>query len=694
MAGCFLRLLRSPAALAALALSAVPAVLASYVALPMVQGAGPAAPEGPWAAWTALGAAAFLAALVLLVRSARRAALAPGHAARLAGGGLPGTAASLLVLCLLLALPAALLCLACGGAAVLIARHGAPVLGMEEVKGLVGVAAQGAGVLALPFLALPLASLAFFGGGPAGALASSLGRFRRAWPALLLGAVAALAAGSLLWAAGPALPPAASQAASAALGALAVLGALAACASVLPAQGGRVSGEEPDPALPMLSRRASRALHACVSAALALVLAFSLFGTAPLAWADGASATYQTGPKSFTTVVGGVAAAYTDEQGGLQEIDNTLLARAPEGPGGQPFFENAANSFSVRLPAGAGGAQGIRVGKDGREVGLIPLGADLSRASAQGNAVRYTEAFPNVDYQYTLIGTVVKEDIVLNCAGTQHSFSTEVAVGEGLELVGLDGAACVFEAGADPACDEPFLAITAPVMVDAAGAVSDSVGLSFEHTGEGRGLVTVAAYEGWLADGRRHGQGSYRDASGWSYTGSWQADARQGHGTLSHADGSVYEGSFVQDREGGQGRLRSAAGWSYEGSFKGGLRHGQGSVAYGDGSTYEGSFKNGAEDGQGAYTSSEGWSYAGAFKAGLRHGYGRLAYADGSAYEGSWAYDARHGQGTQTYVDGRGSLAATYTGQWADNRRHGRGTLAYPSGHTQQGLWQDDEFLP
>jgi hypothetical protein len=47
------------------------------------------------------------------------------------------------------------------------------------------------------------------------------------------------------------------------------------------------------------------------------------------------------------------------------------------------------------------------------------------------------------------------------------------------------------------------------------------------------------------------------------------------------------------------------------------------------------------------------------------------------------------------YAEGvAGGGGDAYSGGFEHGLYHGQGTPAYPSGHTQQGLWQDDELLP
>ncbi|MDR3107167.1 MAG: DNRLRE domain-containing protein, partial [Bifidobacteriaceae bacterium] len=213
-------------------------------------------------------------------------------------------------------------------------------------------------------------------------------------------------------------------------------------------------------------------------------------------------ATYKTGERSYRTVVGGVQATYTEADGTISQVDNRLM---PVG-GGTPAatFKNAANDFDLTIPAQVGSGRAIRLERSGFALEMTPRGGDFSRASARGNAVLFNDVLPGVDYQYSLIGSVVKEDIVLNRLVDVTEFRAGVTASSDLELDFEFGAlvARAGEARGDVEAGDPVFTISAPAMVDAAGAFSDAVEMVGEVSGTATELVITPSRD-WLEDPAR-----------------------------------------------------------------------------------------------------------------------------------------------------------------------------------------------
>lgn len=215
-----------------------------------------------------------------------------------------------------------------------------------------------------------------------------------------------------------------------------------------------------------------------------------------LVFADDESVTYQTGEKTFETVIGGVDVAYVDEEGILQEIDNTLTISDNE----PDRLENAANSFSASIPQIIDSQNGIRIEKDGKSIELIPQSGDFTHSFAKENAIRYTEVLPGIDYQYTLVGTLIKEDIVITRETEVPAFETEIKHSNSFEVKEEDGKVTIWDDSGD---SDPFVTITAPVMIDASGEISDALTLSHERTSDMRDVITLKVDTEWLKSADR-----------------------------------------------------------------------------------------------------------------------------------------------------------------------------------------------
>ncbi len=262
-----------------------------------------------------------------------------------------------------------------------------------------------------------------------------------------------------------------------------------------------------------------------------------------LVYAEDDMAVYQTSARNFTTVIGGTAATYVDDQGTARAIDNTLEGRRTHLFSDEVDYTNRAGAFAATLPDAIGDARPIRLEKDGHFIELTPQGGDFSRSSAEGEAIRYTEVKEGIDYQYTLVGNSVKEDIVLTRAVAPQQIATRIKLSEGLAVALEDGVVVVRDtryaadeaqgagrgifgnvgaedeaqgSGPAPAADDGegaaegdpgpapdpdanvVFAIAAPSIIDAAGAVTDELALSLADNGDGTFALGVEPDWDWI----------------------------------------------------------------------------------------------------------------------------------------------------------------------------------------------------
>ncbi|MGL5406011.1 MAG: DNRLRE domain-containing protein [Propionibacteriaceae bacterium] len=213
------------------------------------------------------------------------------------------------------------------------------------------------------------------------------------------------------------------------------------------------------------------------------------------------SAVYRTGTRSFSTVLGGVQSTYVDDAGKPQVVDNTLI---PGSDAQGDFFANRANDFSARIPVKMDSTHGLHFERDGFAIEIIPQEGDFSRPVTKGNAVMFNDIFPGIDVQYTLIGKIVKEDIIVNRHLVVPKFVTNVVTSGGRLEKAASGALVVRasqDSGDIKAGDIAFQ-ISAPGMFDASGAFSDS--LEFDVViSDVTAIATIIAPQRWLDDPKR-----------------------------------------------------------------------------------------------------------------------------------------------------------------------------------------------
>ncbi|KAL7369975.1 hypothetical protein ABVT39_015002 [Epinephelus coioides] len=150
-------------------------------------------------------------------------------------------------------------------------------------------------------------------------------------------------------------------------------------------------------------------------------------------------------------------------------------------------------------------------------------------------------------------------------------------------------------------------------------------------------------YQGQWKDGKMHGLGTYRYASGEVYDGSFQDSMRHGHGMLrsgklNTSSPSVFIGQWLQDKKTGYGVFDDITkGEKYMGMWQDHLRQGTGVVVTQFGLYYEGAFKDNKMMGTGILVSEDDTTYEGEFSDDWTlNGKGVLTMANGDYLEGSF----------------------------------------------------------
>lgn len=218
---------------------------------------------------------------------------------------------------------------------------------------------------------------------------------------------------------------------------------------------------------------------------------------------DSHSRTYHVEGNQYVTVIGNDGATYLDGDGILRQVDNRLEENSSSlfgmiGEAGASY-SNRANSYMAIFPESLGKpgeGSGIAIMAEGHALMLYPAEGSFAAGAVRDNAIRYSNVFPNIDYQYTVLGNSVKEDIILLERTEKGSFSYLIE-GDGLSASLVNNALYLHEPGRDPE-DGPIFVLEAPEMEDAAGEISFGVRMALEEAGDGMYLVTVAPDKAWL----------------------------------------------------------------------------------------------------------------------------------------------------------------------------------------------------
>lgn len=179
--------------------------------------------------------------------------------------------------------------------------------------------------------------------------------------------------------------------------------------------------------------------------------------------------------------------------------------------------------------------------------------------------------------------------------------------------------------------------------------------LDGQPNGYGQMVTPLGTYTGEFQNGKRSGQGSFKDAmSKTNYIGTWSGEDEQlndGEAIIEYADYKVYIGPVKDGKREGQGKLEGPGGpsWLY---------------------LYEGSFVNDQFSGTGSLTDTDGSLYKGPFSFNERSGWGETTYLDGSKHMGLYAKDSQNGFGVsrkvESIIDGKTTWGDLFTGDFTN----------------------------
>ncbi|MCP5209020.1 MAG: PEGA domain-containing protein [Hahellaceae bacterium] len=179
------------------------------------------------------------------------------------------------------------------------------------------------------------------------------------------------------------------------------------------------------------------------------------------------------------------------------------------------------------------------------------------------------------------------------------------------------------------------------------------------------------------------GEGSYKEADGTEYVGSFVNKLFHGVGAIKYPDGTKYSGDWFEGNMHGEGSLSMGNGDSYVGKFRENQFNGDGTLTKANGDTYSGFWVNGQLTGEGTLTTKDGLLYVGGFSENLFHGSGSLTFPDGTHYEGSFSNGKYHGKGIEIFATGK-----KYEGQFMDGQYHGQGEIFNPNGSKISGTFK------
>ncbi|KAG7239896.1 hypothetical protein INR49_028296 [Caranx melampygus] len=227
------------------------------------------------------------------------------------------------------------------------------------------------------------------------------------------------------------------------------------------------------------------------------------------------------------------------------------------------------------------------------------------------------------------------------------------------------------------------------------GVAAMSRTASYVFTGEGR--FKDAHYNGgWLA-GRVHGRGTMKWPDGRTYTGNFKNGVEDGYGecimpnkVLNKTD--CYQGHWKDGKIHGFGKYRYASGEVYEGCFFDGQRHGYGMLSSGkqvraSSSVFIGHWVQDKKTGYGVYDDiTRGEKYMGLWLDDQRHGSAVVVTQYGVYYEGTFKENKMSGPGLLVSDDDT-AFHGEFSDDWTAN---GKGVLSLANGDCLDGTFSGE----
>ncbi|XP_062853828.1 alsin [Trichomycterus rosablanca] len=201
-----------------------------------------------------------------------------------------------------------------------------------------------------------------------------------------------------------------------------------------------------------------------------------------------------------------------------------------------------------------------------------------------------------------------------------------------------------------------------------------------------------AKFEGRWVSGKPHGRGVLKWPDGRMYTGTFKNGLEDGFGDYIVPNKSLnkddhYQGQWKDGKMHGFGTFRYATGEVYEGSFQDNMRHGHGMLRSGklnstSPSVFIGQWVNDKKTGYGVFDDiTRGEKYMGLWQEDQKQGNGVIVTQFGLYYEGAFSCNKMMGTGVLLSEDD-----TTFEGDFSEDwTLSGKGTLTMPNGDYIEG---------
>jgi len=184
---------------------------------------------------------------------------------------------------------------------------------------------------------------------------------------------------------------------------------------------------------------------------------------------------------------------WKNNQGKWVKIDNKIKNNNKD----SFSFKNTSNQFDVFFTRDTQNKAINKIQYKEQSIEFIPQNSNKSVGTPNQNKIKYNKLYPNVDFNYTVLPTGLKEDITLLNSQAQNTFTFLINAKELIPKQNKDHTISFHNNK-----DEEVFRIVQPFAIDAKEMVTNSVDMKLQQD-KGKWYLEVTLDKKWLEDSKR-----------------------------------------------------------------------------------------------------------------------------------------------------------------------------------------------
>lgn len=203
---------------------------------------------------------------------------------------------------------------------------------------------------------------------------------------------------------------------------------------------------------------------------------------------------FQNADGTRTSKVYNAPIHYKDSNGKYQDMDNTVALSTDASEKDSFKFQNKANGFKVFFADNTKAKKLYKIKKDNNWMTMSPVNANDVTGTTSDSTVIYQGVYDQVDLQYVVNLSGVKENLIINNHTDQNTFSFEVTSNNLEPKLEQNNSLGLY----DSKTGQEVFAIPTPFAEDANGVFSGDVSYSIQQEGQDKFILTVNVSKSYL----------------------------------------------------------------------------------------------------------------------------------------------------------------------------------------------------